>query len=168
MVVALMAKVSEFEPIDSRVPESLMRRLVLDAAGQRYGTKYGAMRLRGQINDAQFSACKWFDELHARYLAALEVKGIKTSTGERYSKGHPPDPFSPVGWDIADAENILVRRYDAARLAGLGCGRVAFKLFWFVVIEEGMPTGYACVKAVGDVSAAIEDFRTRDSKRKRK
>jgi hypothetical protein len=163
------SKDREFEAIDERVPESLLRRLVLDAAGQKYGTQYGRMRLRGQLTDPQFQACKWFDELYGRYLAALDrPRGIKTSTGEQVSKGHPPDPFSPIGLKIAADEHLLVRRYEAARMAGMYCGLVQFKLFWFVVIEEGTPTGYACPLAVARVADAIESYRSRDSKRKGK
>jgi hypothetical protein len=139
---------------------------VLDAAGQKYGTQYGRMRLRGQLTDPQFQACKWFDELYGRYLAALDrPRGIKTSTGEQVSKGHPPDPFSPIGLKIAADEHLLVKRYEAARLAGMSCGLVQFKLFWFVVIEEGVPTGYAGPLAVARVADAIEAYRSRDSKR---
>lgn len=166
-----MAKVSqsEFEPIESRVPESLMRRLILDAATSKYGTQAGKMRLRKQLTDAQFSACKWFDELNARYQVALcSPGGIKTSTGERVSKGNPPDPFSPLGWDIAEDEHLLVRRFDAARKAAMEGGLTQFKLFWFVVIEDGIPTGYACPLAVAKVADLIEAYRSRDSKRKGK
>lgn len=160
---------SEFEPIDARVPESLLRRLVLDAAGQKYGTQYGRMRLRGQLTDPQFQACKWFDELYRRYLAALAAPGgIRTSTGERISKSHPPDPFSRIGKKLAAKEHVLVKRYEGARLAGLSLGVVQFKLFWFVVIDDGVPTGYAGPLAVARVADAIEDYRSRDSKRKGK
>jgi hypothetical protein len=159
----------EFEPIDERVPEALLKRLVLDAAGQKYGTQYGRMRMRGQLNDPQFQACKWFDELYARYLSALErPRGIRTSTGEQIAKGHPPDPFSPIGLKIAADEHVLVKRYEGARMAGMSCGVAQFKLFWFVVIEDGMSTGYACPVAVKAVADAIEAYRARDSKRKGK
>lgn len=159
----------EFEPIDERVPEALLKRLVLDAAGPRYGTQYGRMKLRGQLTDPQFLACKWFDELYERYLVALDrPRGIKTSTGEQVSKGHPPDPFSPIGLKIAAEEHVLVKRYEGARMAGMSCGRDQFKLFWYVVIEEGIPTGYACPLAVARVADAIEAYRSRDSKRKGK
>ena len=78
--------------------------------------------MRGELTAAQYSAGNWFAQLEDSYRRALCIKGIRTSTGERYTPGHPPDPFSSVGWDIAAAELATLRKFDSARLAGMACG----------------------------------------------
>jgi hypothetical protein len=53
-------------------------------------------------------------------------------------------------------------------MAALACGLTKFRVFWFVVIDEGEAVGYASSKAVADVADAIDAYRSRDSKRKGK
>ena len=106
----------EFTPITKRAPESLLRRLVLDAAGALHATPFARMRLRGTLTAGQYSAGNWFAELEKSYRETLcSPRGIQTSTGERHSKSNPLDPFSAVGWDIATAERKVIRKFDDAR-----------------------------------------------------
>ena len=158
----------EFTAITKRAPESLLRRLVLDAAGALYATPFARMRLRGDLTEGQYSAGNWFADLEKSYREALcSPKGIQTSTGERHSKSNPLDPFSPVGLDIAAAERKVIRKFEEARRAGMECGRDKFKLFWFVALDGAAPVGHAAKTAVKDVCAALERHRTRAQPRAR-
>ena len=89
-----MSEDKEYLSVTKRPPESLLKRILLEGAAQEYGTPHGQMLLRGQLNKRQYAACKWFDKLYDRYLAAInQSRGIRSSTGERIDKGHAPDPF---------------------------------------------------------------------------
>lgn len=154
--------------IKERMPEAMIKR-VMDFAGSVYGTPYGLMMARGDITKAQYAACKWFDELYEKYLAAIDQKrGIRSSTGERTDAGHSPDPFSPVGWKIAKDENAVVRQFDSARLVGMGRGLEAFKVFWAIVIEGGSLGGYKSQQCIKTIADDLDKYRTRSWKSRRK
>jgi len=163
-----MSHDDEYLSIDKRLPETLIKRLLTHAAGE-YGTPHGQMMLRGDLTKAQYAACKWFDELYRSYLKAIDgPKGIRTSTGQRIDPGHAPDPFSPIGWDIATDERNTVRAFDSARMAGMACGEPVFKTFWWVVIDNHEATSRFCRSKVILVAAALDKHRTRSWKSRRK
>jgi len=163
------SEAKEYLPLEDRPPESLLKRMLLTHASGEYGTPHGRMLLRGELNSGQYAACKWFDDLYGRYLAAIDrPRGIRTSSGERIEPGHAPDPFSPVGWDAAIVEQITVKQFDSARMAAMACGLYKFRSFWFVVIEDTDPVGYADKRAVAEVAMAVDKHRTRSWKSRRK
>lgn len=157
----------EYLSIEKRPPETLIRRLLTHAAGE-YGTPHGQMMLRGELTKSQYAACKWFDELYRAYLKAIDgPKGIRTSTGQRIDPGHAPDPFSPVGWDIAADEKNIVRAFDSARIAGLSRGEGRFRAFWLVVIDGESPIGHHQKSAVAIVADALDKHRGLSSRHRR-
>ena len=103
------------------------------------------------------------------YLKAIDgPKGIRTSTGQRIDAGHAPDPFSPIGWDIATDERNTVRAFDSARMAAMACGLNQVGVFWNTVIEGIEPMGHSEKKFVKSVAAALDKHRTRSWKSRRK
>lgn len=158
----------EYLSIEKRPPETLIRRLLTHAAGE-YGTPHGQMMLRGELTKSQYAACKWFDELYRGYLRAIDgPKGIRTSTGQRIDPGHAPDPFSPIGWDIAADEKNTVRAFDSARMAGRVVGESSFRIFWSVVIRDWSPESLYQRNCVKRVSDALDKHRSRGWKSRRK
>ena len=108
----------EYLPIDKAAPEALLKRM-LDFAGKEYGTPQGLMLKRGQLSKKQYAACCWFEKVYERYLAAIgRSRGIRTSTGERYDRGHDPDGGSVAGIEMAASEASAVKEYRSARF---GC-----------------------------------------------
>lgn len=164
-----MSEDNQYLSIEKRPPETLIRRLLTHAAGE-YGTPHGQMMLRGELTKSQYAACKWFDELYRGYLRAIDgPKGIRTSTGQRIDPGHAPDPFSPIGWDIAADEKNTVRAFDSARIAALSSGHIKFRMFWYVVVDgvgewlDLKSKGY-----IKDVADALDKHRSRGWKSRRK
>lgn len=165
MKPAELASADDYLSITKRAPEALLKRLALDAAGQLHATPFARMRLRNEITEAQYAVGNWFAQLEHEYRRAIgSPGGIRTSTGERITKSHPPDPFSATGWNIAASERSAVRKFESARMAGMESGRVRFKHFWFVVVDGGMPVGYVATKAVQEVCSALDKHRSRNWK----
>jgi hypothetical protein len=163
-----MSDDKQYLPVKDRTPESMIKRM-MDFAGPEHGTPYGLMMLRGELTKSQYSACNWFDELYRSYLRAIDgPRGIRTSTGQRIDAGHAPDPFSPIGWDIAADERNTVRAFDSARLAGMACGQGRFMVFWSVVINEDSAVTYDQKRAAAIVADALDKHRTRSWKSRRK
>lgn len=159
---------SNYLPPSKRLPETLIRR-ALECSGREHGTPHGLMLLRGELTKTQYAACNWFEGLYEKYLTAIDRKrGIRSSTGERVDRGHAPDPFSPVGWEIAADEHAVVKRFDSARMAGMTCGEGRFKVFWCVVIEGDQPLSRDQKGAVGIVSNALDKHRSRGWKSRRR
>lgn len=158
----------EYLSIEKRPPETLIRRLLTHAAGE-YGTPHGQMMLRGELTKSQYAACKWFDELYRGYLRAIDgPKGIRTSTGQRIDSGHAPDPFSPIGWDIAADERNTVRLFESARMAALVGGERKFRAFWHLVIDGGEFSSIVDRHLVKYVADALDKHRSRGWKSRRK
>jgi hypothetical protein len=154
--------------VKDRMPESLIKRM-MDFAGPEYGTPCGLMMVRGEITKSQYAACKWFEDLYRGYLKAIDgPKGIRTSTGQRIDPGHAPDPFSPVGWEIAADERNTVKAFDSARMAGMARGEGRFRCFWSVVIRDETPLNYDQKMATAIVADAIDKHRSRGWKSRRK
>lgn len=142
--------------------EALLRRILLAGAAAEFGTPYGQMRMRGELTASQYAACRWFDGLYERYLAAIgRSRGMRTSTGERVEASHPLDPFSPIGWDRAIIESQDVKKFDYARMAAMACGQDRFRSFWAAVIDGLEVMGHQDKKAVSDVASALERHRSR-------
>lgn len=163
-----MSEDKRYHQVKERVPESMIKRL-MDMAGAEYGSPHGLMMARGELTKSQFAACNWFYELYRSYLKAIDgPKGIRTSTGQRIDPGHAPDPFSPIGWEIAADERNTVRAFDSARLAAMACGEDRVRVFWNVVIKEIDPRGHYEKTFVKDVADALDKHRSRGWKSRRK
>lgn len=153
--------------VKDRMPESMIKRM-MDFARPEYGTPIGFMLVRGEMTRGQYSACLWFEDLYRGYRKAIDgPKGIRTSTGQRIDPGHAPDPFSPVGWDIAADEKNTVRAFDSARIAGLARGEGRFRAFWLVVIDGESPIGHHQKSAVAIVADALDKHRGLSSRHRR-
>lgn len=163
-----MGEDKQYLSTEKHAPEALIKRM-LGFASAENGTPCGLMMLRGELTKAQYGACKWFDDLYRAYQKAIDgPKGIRTSTGQRIDAGHAPDPFSPIGWDIARDEKSTVRAFDSARLAALACGEGRFRAFCRVVIAGDSPQTYDQKRAVAIVADAIDKHRSRGWKSRRK
>ena len=157
----------EYLSITKRPPEAVLKRLILDAAGKEHGTPHGLMLLRGQLNKRQYAACNWFEALYEKYLAAIgRARGLRTSTGERYDRGHDPDGDSVAGIEMAAHEASSVAEYNSARLVALGVGRDEFRQFWSIIIEDSLATSRG-KDAVAKVASALERHRSRGWKSRR-
>jgi hypothetical protein len=158
----------EYLSIEKRPPETILKRIILDAAGREHGTPCGRMRLRGQLNERQFDACYWFDGLYERYLAAIgKARGIRTSTGERRDSGYDPDPSSEAGMEVSAKEAQAVAKYNAARVVAMGAGAADFKHFWKAVIDGEEPDSIERI-SVTKVASVLEKYRSRGWKSRRK
>lgn len=162
-----MSDDKQYLKVKDRVPEAFFKRL-MEMGAAEYGTPYGRMEARGDLTKSQGSACRWFYELYQAYLEAIDgPKGIRTSTGQRIDAGHAPDPFSPIGWEIASDEKKTVKAFDSARLAAMACGEDRVRVFWNVVIKEIEPIGHSEKTFVKDVAQALDKHRTRAWKSRR-
>lgn len=159
----------EFVSVSERAPETSIRRLeamLVEAGSQLRGTQVGLMKLRGEISDAQHSACVWFAELHAKYLRAIDAKTVKTGSAEMSPKAEPPDPYSEVGQARAKKERKDVAEFESARLSAMACGSIEYAAFVRVVIDDTVPI-YFAKKAVREIGEALRRHRQASSKRRR-
>jgi hypothetical protein len=154
--------------IDKQAPESLIKRtraMMRDAASEK-GAELGFMVIRGQITEDEYAACRWFDELHARYLRAIDAKEIKSASLSPGDKAEPPDVFSEVGQKRARGERQTVAEHDSAVLAGRACGSEHWRLFIRAVVLGEPPTS-ASAWALKIVARALDKHRRLSSKRRR-
>lgn len=160
----------EYMPVASRAPETSLRRLeglLAQVGSAELGTQIGMMKLRGEITEAQWSACDWFAQLDAKYLLALDAKGVKSGSAELTSKAEPPDPLtSETGLRAAKRDRATVAEFDSAYLAAMACGRGEYLLFRDVVVDDAVPT-WAGRRAVQTVSEALRRHRAADSRHRR-
>lgn len=155
--------------VAASAPETSLRRLealLAQCGTSELGTQVRLMKLRGQLTESQCNACDWFAELYAKYLQAIDAKGIKSGSAELVSKSTPPDPFSDEGSRKAKREREDVQRYESARLAGLACGSERFAMFCNIVIRDETPS-WADRVAVSSVSEALSNYRRLASSRRR-
>lgn len=169
--VRVIRRDDEFQEIAKAAPESVVKRLaamVRDAAASgEYGYQYGFMKIRGELNEAQFAACKWFDELHNRYLAAIEARTLMSPSAEPLGRAEPSDPIvSERGKALSKREAATVAEFESARLAGLACGGERWDDFMWTVIDDMPPTGLA-KRSVVKVADALVIHRRLGSRHRR-
>jgi hypothetical protein len=105
------------------------------AAGQEWSSQFAAAYFQGEIEQRLYDAgCRW-RELHASYLRALEVRGVRSAAIEP-SFGSAYDVDTERGQRKAKREESVVAQYDRVREKLSAYGENVMRAVHTLVIDE--------------------------------
>jgi hypothetical protein len=123
---------------------------LMDKRDAEWGTEIGRLYLTGKISGIDYAAGKRWARLStaARKIILAPKQAPVASTFVPRPGGHPPDPDSDKGRDIAAQERLLAQEFAEAHGALIGAGMLAERAVRATCEEDRAPIGHSALLAL--------------------